>query len=133
TIATALGVTDRPNQSLETVVYESLAGEASLLVLDNCEHVLDAVAPVAQRLLETCPLATVLATSREALGVPGEHVRPVPPLAVDGDESAIALFTMRATAAGATVGDGDRAAIATVCARLDGMPLAIELAAARCA
>ncbi|MFD0902438.1 BTAD domain-containing putative transcriptional regulator [Actinomadura sediminis] len=106
---------------------EALAGVESLLVLDNCEHVLDAAASLAGELLGACPGLRVLATSRERLGVDGEALCPVPPL---DEPAAVRLFAERAAAArpGFTADD---AAVGAVCRRLDGLPLAIELAAAR--
>ncbi|WP_189174415.1 AfsR/SARP family transcriptional regulator [Streptomyces lasiicapitis] len=100
-----------------------------LLVLDNCEHVIDAAARLADRLLADCPGLTVLATSREPLGVPGELVRPVEPLP---EPFALRLLADRGAAArpGFRTDDDPRAA-AEICHRLDGLPLAIELAAAR--
>ncbi|GAA2070332.1 BTAD domain-containing putative transcriptional regulator [Streptomyces albiaxialis] len=100
-----------------------------LLVLDNCEHIIDAAATLAETLLTHCPGLTVLATSREPLGVPGEVVRPVEPLP---PEPAHRLFADRA--AGARAGfrtSEDPEAVEEICRRLDGLPLAIELAAAR--
>ncbi|WP_254705179.1 ATP-binding protein, partial [Streptomyces lunaelactis] len=100
-----------------------------LLLLDNCEHVIGAAAELAERLLESCPGLTVLATSREPLGVPGELVRPVDPLP---DPMALRLLADRGAAArpGFRI-DADPDAAAEICRRLDGLPLAIELAAAR--
>ncbi|MET7647021.1 BTAD domain-containing putative transcriptional regulator [Streptomyces sp. NPDC005426] len=103
-----------------------------LLLLDNCEHVIEAAAALAHHLLARCPELTVLATSREPLGVPGEFVRPVDPLP---DPTALRLLAERGAAAlpGFRV-DADEAtaaATAEICRRLDGLPLAIELAAAR--
>ncbi|MFE0348361.1 BTAD domain-containing putative transcriptional regulator [Streptomyces griseoluteus] len=100
-----------------------------LIILDNCEHVVDAAARLAERLLADCPYLTVLATSREPLGVPGELLRPVEPLP---EPVALRLLGHRGTAArpGFTVAD-DPEACAEICRRLDGLPLAIELAAAR--
>ncbi|MFE5854160.1 BTAD domain-containing putative transcriptional regulator [Streptomyces sp. NPDC056500] len=100
-----------------------------LLVLDNCEHVVQAVATLAQRLLEECPGLTVLATSREPLNVAGELVRPVEPLP---QPTALRLLAERGAAArpGFRIED-DADACAEICRRLDGLPLAIELAAAR--
>ncbi|KOV23355.1 hypothetical protein ADK90_08780, partial [Streptomyces sp. XY413] len=105
------------------------AHRSLLLVLDNCEHVVEAAAELTERLLTHCPGVRVLATSRERLAIPGETVRPVEPLAPD---PAHRLFADRGAAAraGFTV-DEDPAAVAEICARLDGLPLAIELAAAR--
>ncbi|MFE4697625.1 BTAD domain-containing putative transcriptional regulator [Streptomyces sp. NPDC056738] len=106
------------------------APRSQLLVLDNCEHVIDAAAELAETLLTRCPGLTILATSREPLGIPGELVRPVEPLPPD---PARRLFMERASvvrpdAAGAL---HDSAAMDEICRRLDGLPLAIELAAAR--
>ncbi|WP_450170356.1 AAA family ATPase, partial [Streptomyces chengmaiensis] len=111
---------------------EHCARRRMLLLLDNCEHVVDAAASLAERLLQRCPGLTVLATSREPLGVPGELVRPVDPLP---DPMALRLLAERGAAArpGFRV-DADEAtaaAAAEICRRLDGLPLAIELAAAR--
>ncbi|MES9540696.1 LuxR C-terminal-related transcriptional regulator [Actinomadura sp. NPDC000600] len=126
--ASALGVTQRPGQALEDAIARRLARGRTLLVLDNCEHLLDAAAEFADRLLTACPTLTVLATSRERVGVQGERTVPVPPLPTGSD--AERLFLDRAAAAdpGFTAA---RADVAEICRRLDGMPLAIELAAAR--
>jgi predicted ATPase/DNA-binding SARP family transcriptional activator len=108
-----------------------LIGERDvLLVLDNCEHVIAVAASIAEDLLRRCPNLTVLATSREGLRIDGEAVWPVPPLPVP---DAVELFLARARAAGARFdATGDALAQVTeICARLDGLPLAIELAAAR--
>ncbi|MEU6894962.1 BTAD domain-containing putative transcriptional regulator [Streptomyces sp. NPDC046557] len=111
------------------LLVEHCADRRMLLVLDNCEHVIDAAAELADRLLAHCPGLRVLATSREPLGVPGEVLRPLEPLP---PAPAHRLFTDRATAArpGFDPAD-DPAAVTEICARLDGLPLAIELAAAR--
>ncbi|MFL4495482.1 BTAD domain-containing putative transcriptional regulator [Streptomyces sp. VTCC 41912] len=105
----------------------ALSDRALLLVLDNCEHLVDEVAGLAARLLTTCPRLRVLATSREPLGITGEHLYPVRPL--DGD-AAVQLFTERAGAVrrGFTA---DPEVVRRICAALDDLPLAIELAAAR--
>ncbi|GGK88068.1 LuxR family transcriptional regulator [Sphaerisporangium melleum] len=120
-----------------------LAGRRMLLVLDNCEHVLDACAHLIGRLLAASPGLRVLATSREPLGLPAEHVWQVLPLTTPGPRpgaeedpgcgyEAVALFEDRAAAAsGFTLGQDNEAAVATLCRRLDGLPLAIELAAVR--
>jgi predicted ATPase/DNA-binding SARP family transcriptional activator len=102
-----------------------------LLVLDNCEHVVDAVAALVRTLLAECPGVAVLATSREPLGLTGETLLPLAPLGTD--DAAVRLFADRAAAVrpGFVVGPANRAAVAEVCAALDGLPLAIELAAAR--
>src|SRR5262249_3004500 len=120
----------------------ALRGEAVLLVLDNLEQVLDAASHLAD-LLAACPTLTILATSRSLLRVSGEHDFPVPPLALPGDRAltladlaqteAVALFLMGARAAdpGFALADGNASSIVAICERLDGLPLAIELAAAR--
>ncbi len=131
-VAGALGVADRPNQSLIQVVCDSLTDQPGLLVLDNCEHVLDAVATTAERLLRWSPEVVVLATSREPIGLPGERVVPVAPLGADGQGGALTLLRERAVAAGAVLSPAEDAALVEICDRLDGLPLAIELAAARC-
>ncbi|MFF0560054.1 ATP-binding protein [Streptomyces sp. NPDC004266] len=110
-------------------LVEHCAGRRMLLVLDNCEHVVAEVAELAQALLTRCPGVTVLATSREPLGVPGEEVRPLGPLPV---AMALRLLGERGAAArpGFRVAEDPEAA-EEICRRLDGLPLAIELAAAR--
>ncbi|MEV7500580.1 BTAD domain-containing putative transcriptional regulator [Streptomyces sp. NPDC093018] len=110
-------------------LVEHCARRRMLIVLDNCEHVIEAAARLTERLLARCPELTVLATSREPLGVPGELVRPVEPLP---EPVALRLFAERGAAArpGFRVAD-DPEACAEICRRLDGLPLAIELAAAR--
>ncbi|MFG3079138.1 BTAD domain-containing putative transcriptional regulator [Streptomyces sp. NPDC048225] len=129
---TVLMTGDRPAVQDDPValLVEYCTSRSRLLVLDNCEHVIGAAARLAETLLTRCPGLTVLATSREPLGVPGESVRPVEPLAPD---QAHRLFTARASAvrpdAEAVLRDED--AVAEICRRLDGLPLAIELAAAR--
>ena len=130
-VAAAMGVVDRPNQSLENVIEEAVGGGRALLVVDNCEHVLEEAATLVERLLRSCPELRVVATSRALLGVTGERVVPVAPL---DRADAVNLFVERAAALdpGFAAG-GDRASVAEVCARLDGIPLAIELASARCA
>ncbi|MEJ2888710.1 BTAD domain-containing putative transcriptional regulator [Actinomycetospora aeridis] len=113
-----------------TDVHAVLRGRRMLLVLDNAEHVVDAVAALVAGLSAGCPTVAVLATSREPLGVRGERLRPVPPLA---DDAAVALFAERAAAADPefAVSPTNRDAVLEVCRRLDRLPLAIELAAAR--
>jgi predicted ATPase len=124
------------------VALVGLAETERLLVLDNCEHVLDAAAEVAERLLQDCPRMTILATSREPLEVPGEDVLQLQPLALPATDDpagietspAVQLFLARASAAGVSglLAAGTAAAdVARLCRRLDGLPLAIELAAAR--
>ncbi|MEU6826760.1 BTAD domain-containing putative transcriptional regulator [Streptomyces atriruber] len=108
----------------------ALAGRHLLLVLDNCEHVLGPVADMTARLLRHAPRLRILATSQEALALTGETLEAVAPL---GEEDALRLFATRAAAAapGFALDDGNRAAVALICRRLDGIPLAVELAATR--
>ena len=123
-------------------VVRALADRKLLIVLDNCEHVLGSASRVVVMLAGQCPRVRIMTTSRERLDVPGEFVFPVPPLELpeDGSVRAVAaseaggLFVARARAASPafTLTAGNSAAIAEMCSRLDGMPLAIELAAARC-
>ncbi|MFH8486070.1 AfsR/SARP family transcriptional regulator [Streptomyces longisporoflavus] len=122
-------VSERHGDDPVVRLTEHCASRRMLLILDNCEHVIDAAARLADRLLAHCPGLTVLATSREPLGVPGELLRPVEPLP---EPIALRLLADRGAAArpGFRVED-DPAAAAEICRRLDGLPLAIELAAAR--
>ncbi|MEV5356928.1 BTAD domain-containing putative transcriptional regulator [Streptomyces sp. NPDC052693] len=112
------------------LLVEYCAPRGLLLILDNCEHVIGAAAHLAETLLTRCPALTILATSREPLGVPGEVVRPVGPLRPD---QARRLFAERAAAVRPDAREvlRDEPAVAEICRRLDGLPLAIELAAAR--
>ncbi|CAL9427446.1 BTAD domain-containing putative transcriptional regulator [Streptomyces sp. enrichment culture] len=121
-------VADRHDDPLDRLV-EHCARRRMLIVLDNCEHVVEAAARLVEHLLASCPGLTVLATSREPLGVPGEVLRPVEPLP---QPHALRLLADRGAAArpGFAV-DDDPEACAEICRRLDGLPLAIELAAAR--
>ncbi|MFI7618551.1 ATP-binding protein [Nonomuraea terrae] len=132
-VAGALGLGEQPGRDMTESVVAALADRHALLVLDNCEQVVDGVALFLERLLATCPRVTVLATSRARLMVPFERVYPVPPLSlpVDGESDAVALFTERAAAVGRSPDPALRDQIASICERLDGMALAIELAAAR--
>ncbi|MFD4572677.1 BTAD domain-containing putative transcriptional regulator [Streptomyces sp. NPDC058417] len=110
-------------------LVEHCSRRRMLIVLDNCEHVVDAAARLVDELLRRCPQLTVLATSREPLGVPGEVLRPVEPL-----PAPVALRLLAERGAAVRPGfrvDEDREACAEICDRLDGLPLAIELAAAR--
>ncbi|THA47722.1 BTAD domain-containing putative transcriptional regulator [Streptomyces sp. A1136] len=115
-----------PHGPLDRLIT-ALSGRGPLLVLDNCEHLVEEVAVLAARLLAACPRLRVLATSREPLGVIGEHLHPVRPL---DDGAAVALFTDRARAVRRGF-DAAPDAVRQVCAALDNLPLAIELAAAR--
>nr|WP_255672198.1 BTAD domain-containing putative transcriptional regulator [Glycomyces amatae] len=112
------------------LLRSALAGRRALLVVDNCEHLVAAAAELCAEVTAAAPEVRVLATSREALRVPGEQVLPVEPLDQGG---AVRLFTARASAAqpGFAVTDENRAAVDAICERLDGLPLALELAATR--
>ncbi|MEO7556050.1 MAG: AfsR/SARP family transcriptional regulator, partial [Acidimicrobiales bacterium] len=121
-IAAAFDLLD-PNRLTEMIGERDL-----LLVLDNCEHVITAAAEVAEGLLRGCPGLRLLATSREGLRVGGETIWPVPPLVPD---DAVRLFRARAQASGTALADVQDEVIHDICTRLDGLPLAIELAAAR--
>ena len=112
---------------LERVV-DALASQRALLVVDNCEHVIDEIAAIVHRVLVDCQGVRVVATSRELLGVPGEHVFALPPLPPD---DALALLGARARDSGVGIDAADTDLLRAVCERLDGLPLAIELAAAR--
>ena len=141
-VAQALGVSERDMSTPTAGLVGALADRELLVVLDNCEHVLAGAAALVTTLLARCRRVRFLATSRERLDVPGELVFPVPPLELPADSSAEAvtaseagmLFAARASAASPAfeLRAGNSAAVAQVCARLDGIPLAIELAAARC-
>jgi predicted ATPase/DNA-binding SARP family transcriptional activator len=110
------------------LVTAAVGSDRVLLVLDNCEHLVDACARLGEHLLRSCPRVTILATSREALGIASETAWLVPPLV---SEEAVQLFVERAQAALPTFAPPNDAAIRDICRRLDGIPLAIELAAAR--
>ena len=142
-VAAALGVSEEPGRPLLETLADVLRRRRLLLALDNCEHLIDACAQVARQLLASSPGLRLLITSREPLRVPAETVWRVPPLsampaaASDGPDAAdhneaIRLFADRTAAScpGFTVGPGNVAAVAAICRALDGLPLAIELAAA---
>ncbi|MFI1302394.1 LuxR C-terminal-related transcriptional regulator [Streptomyces sioyaensis] len=142
TVLAALGLDHDSDRPALPVLSGHLASRRLLLVLDNCEHLLPSCAELTRSLLASAPGLHVLASSRQALGVDGEHLLPVPPLstpdrppplAVMPQYEAVRLFTDRASAVvpGFTLCDDQRVAIAGICHRLDGIPLAIELAAAR--
>jgi predicted ATPase/class 3 adenylate cyclase len=109
----------------------ALAGRDCLVVFDNCEHVLDPTAEIVDELLARCPQVTIIATSREALGLSGEQVHVVGSLDTAPGAAARALFVERASAVGGGMFEGDDPQVGELCARLEGIPLAIELAAAR--
>ena len=130
-VARALGLPDQPGRSTMDTLLRFIGDRQMLMVLDNCEHLLDASAALVAALLAACPALTLLATSREPIGVAGEVSWRVPSLSL-ADE-AIELFTDRARRARPdfAVTDDNAATVTEICRRLDGMPLAIELAAAR--
>ncbi|TQC42659.1 protein kinase [Rhodococcus sp. WS4] len=141
-LASSLGLRDRSARPVHEVLTEFLASREVLLVLDNCEQMVDAVAILSEALLRVCPRLKILATSREPLGIGGEAVMVIHPLAVpDSDQlekefarnDAITLFVERGAAAvpGFALTDDNKVTIARICQRLDGLPLPIELAAAR--
>ena len=144
TLAAALGVTEKPDEPLIVSVNKFLAERRALVVLDNCEHALDAIAPLADALLRGTSRTKLLATSREPLRIEGEYLYALPALALPANDAAlgadnalrspaIALFATRAhdQAPGFVLNDGNAPIVARICRTLDGMPLAIELAAAR--
>jgi predicted ATPase/class 3 adenylate cyclase/DNA-binding CsgD family transcriptional regulator len=131
TVARALGLPDQPGRSTMDSLLRFVRDRQMLVVLDNCEHLLDASADLVVAVLSGAARLTVFATSREAIGVAGEVSWRVPSLSLDGE--AIELFADRARHARPdfVVGDDNAATVGEICARLDGVPLAIELAAAR--
>ncbi|WP_040699340.1 protein kinase domain-containing protein [Nocardia vinacea] len=143
-VAATLGLRDEAPGRLRDVLVKFLGSREILLVLDNCEHMVEAVAKLSEALLRTCPELRILATSREALNIAGEAVLRVAPLTVPDQDreptltglprfDAVTLFADRAAAAvaGFELDENNKAAVTRICARLDGLPLAIELAAAR--
>ena len=138
--AAALGIDATDARSTAETIADALRGRRVLLVLDNCEHVLAAVASFIVTILAACPRVNALATSRQRLNVPGERLYEVPPLSVPetnqpkaAEESdAVRLFLERGRGAACpALGNENIAVVADICRRLDGIPLAIELAAAR--
>ncbi|MFI7665651.1 ATP-binding protein [Nocardia sp. NPDC049526] len=142
--AATLGLRDESPGRLRDVLLKFLSSREILLVLDNCEHMVDAVAKLSEALLRTCPELRILATSREALNISGEAVLRVAPLTLPDQDreptltglprfDAVTLFADRAAAAvpGFELDENNVAVVTRICARLDGLPLAIELAAAR--
>jgi predicted ATPase/class 3 adenylate cyclase len=142
-VSSALGVPQRQGLGLQVTILDFLRAKELLLLLDNCEHLIEAAARVVDEVVRFCPQVRVLATSRERLGVSGERVIAVPGLELpgefdaDGDAlrevEALHLFVERAAAAkaGFTLTEKNQASVVQICRRLDGIPLAIELAAAR--
>jgi predicted ATPase len=137
-VAAVLGITQQPGKTVGESVAAALEGRLRLLVFDNCEHVLDAAADLIEAILTQSATVRVVATSREGLGVAQEQVWPVPSLDIGAgiDSAAVSLFVERAQgiAPSFAMVDGDQAgAVTEICQRLDGIPLAIELAASRMA
>jgi len=144
-IASAVAVGEQPGRELLASLTDHLAGHQALLILDNCEHVVAESAAAATALLRRCPRVRIIATSREALGVPGESVFPVPSLSVPGGKAraqppdelagydAVRLFTERACAVAPAfaINPANADAVVRICRCLEGVPLALELAAAR--
>jgi predicted ATPase/DNA-binding CsgD family transcriptional regulator len=143
-VLAALDLRDQAGTEPLALVLANLRDKELLLVVDNCEHLLGAAARLVTEILRSAPGVRVIATSREPLSVPGEHVLPVPPLEVPSADAAMALsqvreneavtlFTQRAAAASGTfeLTGSNQAAVIDMCRRLDGLPLAIELAAVR--
>ncbi|TDD39074.1 AfsR/SARP family transcriptional regulator [Actinomadura sp. KC06] len=141
-VARVLGLWDEGGDGPVERLTRALSARRSLLVLDNCEHVIEAAADLAGRLLAGAPGLRILVTSREPLGLPGERLRIVPPLDLPGRETtpdallrsgAVRLFVARAAAAapGFALDEASAPWVASICRRLDGLPLALELAATR--
>ena len=130
-VASSLGIPPAPDMTKVEAVVDWLQGRRLLLIIDNCEHLLGAVGDLVAAVVAGCPTVTVLATSREPLGVDGERVHLVPTL--DPASEGVELFCVHAVAADASFRPGaeDLATIAAICERVDGLPLAIELAASR--
>lgn len=144
TIIDALGIKEESKKSTEETLTEFLKGKEILILLDNCEQLIDACAGLAERLLTSCPKLKIIATSREALNCEGEKTYRIPPLAVPDPKSyntpeeltkfeSVRLFIERALTVNPDfrVNNENASALAEICSRLDGIPLAIELAAAR--
>jgi predicted ATPase len=130
-IAAALGIVPRLDTELVDQIADAVCDRRMLIALDNCEHVVAAIRTAVRTLLERCPRLGVLATSRERLGVPGERVVAVAPLPVDDPTAAVVLLAERIDDGGsAEATDAD--ALVEIARRVDGLPLALELAAARC-
>lgn len=138
-VAVALGLREEPETSIEDTLLASLRDRETLLVFDNCEHVVRSVADLAARILSSCPRVWLLATSRETVGVPGEVLWGVPALSLpeagasEADSDAVRLFVDRARSSHPkfALTEASASVVAELCRRLEGMPLAIELAAAR--
>ena len=137
-VAAVLGITQQPGKSVAQSVAAAMEGRVRLLVFDNCEHLLDAAADLIEAILAASATTKMVATSREGLGIAEERLWPVPSLDLGAgvDSAAVGLFVERAQHVSPrfTVGEGgEAAAVVEICRRLDGIPLAIELAASRMA
>jgi predicted ATPase/class 3 adenylate cyclase len=142
-ICEALGIAARPGRPILETLLDALAPQDVLIVLDNCEHLIGACAKTADAIVRHCPRVHLVATSREPLGIGGETIYRVPPLSLPGpgdagtlapgSSDAVALFAERAKEQGAGLPAGEETGplVVSICRRLDGLPLAIELAAAR--
>ena len=135
-VAAVLGITQQLGKSVTESVAAALEGRIRLLVFDNCEHVLDAAADLVEAILTASVTVTIVATSRERLGVADEQVWPVPALNAEGgvDSAAVRLFVDRAHSVApcfSLAAAEEAGAVVEICRRLDGVPLAIELAASR--
>ncbi|MCJ9700164.1 BTAD domain-containing putative transcriptional regulator [Bradyrhizobium sp. SHOUNA76] len=133
-IADVFGITQQAGKTIEQSVARSLSRRSLLLILDNCEHLIDAIAALARQILSACPHVSLLATSRETLMIEGERTYPLAPLECGGgvEAPAVELFVERARCAEPRFElSGDAETVCEICRRLDGIPLAIELAAAR--
>jgi predicted ATPase len=127
-VAAVLGITQQPGKSVSDSVASALEGRLRLLVFDNCEHVVDSVADLVEAILASSATVKVLATSREGIGIADEQLRRVPSLDVG---AAVQLFVERAQSMVSGASVDETTAVEDVCRRLDGIPLAIELAASR--
>ena len=141
-ICEALGITGQPGRPALETLLDAIAPQDMLIVLDNCEHLIGACAKTAEAILQRCPRMRLLGTSREPLSIPGETIYRVPSLSLPGpgdtgssaaSSDAVALFIERARAQGTSLSVDEQTGplLASICTQLDGLPLAIELAAAR--
>ncbi|MEE2883348.1 MAG: tetratricopeptide repeat protein [Planctomycetota bacterium] len=142
TLMNLLGIPDGPGETAD-LLSKAMKSKRQLIILDNCEQIIESVAQLADQLLQSCPDLTICATSREGLGITGEHTHQVLPLSLPTDPhvsietlsqfEAVRLFIERAVSAapGFTVTNENAPSVAQICVRLDGIPLAIELAASR--
>lgn len=130
TVASVVDIKETPGQNLPEALSASLRTKDALLILDNCEHLVEACAQLVASVIRTCPHVKVLATSREPLNLPGETIWPVPPLA-DAESQHLFRERVRSAAPSFELRANSADAVTQICRQLDGLPLAIELAAAR--